>query len=73
MSVAIGSRARINVRIALRLFAGLLGLAATAMLLGACQGSSGRTDQSFWSNLYGDPDTARPDSGGSTCCLRTER
>jgi hypothetical protein len=73
MSVAIGLRVRVNVGAASRLFAGLLALAAAAMLLSACHGSSRRVDQSFWSSLYGDPDTARPDSGGSTCCLRTER
>jgi hypothetical protein len=73
MSVAFELLARFKVGAALRLFAGLFGLAATALLLSACHGASGRTDQSFWSNLYGDPDTARPDSGGSTCCLRTDR
>ncbi len=50
-----------------RLLAGLFGLAAMAVLLAACHGSSGRTDQSYWRNIYGDPDT-----GGSVCCTRAE-
>jgi hypothetical protein len=65
MSVAIESRARATAGTALRL---LLGLAATLMLLSACQGSSGRIDHSYWRNVYGDPDTQRPDSVGTTCC-----
>jgi hypothetical protein len=68
MSVASGMRARARVGTACRLRAGLLGLAATAMLLGGCQGSSRRTDNTYWLNVYGDPDTGR-----SLCCGHTER
>jgi hypothetical protein len=69
MSVASGMRARGRVGTACRLLlAALFGLAATAALLGGCQGSSRRTDNTYWLNVYGDPDTGR-----SLCCGHTER
>jgi len=57
-----------------RLFAGLLALAAAAMPLGGCGGSSGRIDSDRWNHLYGDPDTASPDIGAPRhCCRRATR
>ena len=73
MSIAIGPQARANLGTASRLRAGLFLLAATAMLLSACQGSSGRIDSAYWRNLYGDPDTTAPDTGYSTCCRHAGR
>jgi hypothetical protein len=55
------------------LLAGLIGLAAAAMLLAACGGSSGRIDTARWNHLYGDPDTASPDIGRPTCCRHAGR
>jgi hypothetical protein len=63
----------INARPVPGCLAGLLVLAATAALLGACGGPSRGTDSAFWRNLYGDPDTTRPDSVGSTCCRHAGR
>ena len=66
--VAARERTRFEARAASRLPASLLCLAATAVLLGACQGSSGRkVDTDFWHGIYGDPDT-----GQTTCCFRAE-
>jgi hypothetical protein len=82
MTVAIGERARVNLRTRFasfrfltdfRFLAGLFALAATAVLVSACQGSSGRIDNSYWRSMYGDPDTMRPDSGSSMCCRHAGR
>jgi hypothetical protein len=56
-----------------RLLTGLLGLAAAALLLAACGGSSGRIDYDRWNHLYGDPDTGSADIGRPRCCRHATR
>lgn len=73
MSVAIEMRARVSGHIAAKLRAGLLGLAATAVLLDGCGGSSGGINHSYWRSMYGDPDTSRPDTGRPMCCRHAAR
>ncbi len=67
MSVAPGTHPSVGMGTTSKRLAGLFGLAAMAVLLAACHGSSGRTDNAYWRNIYGDPDT-----GGSGCCSRAE-
>jgi len=44
----------------------LFNLIAAALFLGACKGSSGGIDYSYWRSQFGDPDTGH-------CCTRAER
>ena len=44
----------------------MLDLLAAATLLGACKGSSGAIDYTYWRDQFGDPDTG-------ACCTNAER